>query len=67
MDAIRILSTVVMVATGATIVLAVSSYMVYRLRDLRKHKKENAAKSEQKGEAKYFTRYYPDKNLDSEK
>ncbi|MCH7761937.1 hypothetical protein IIA15_11155 [candidate division TA06 bacterium] len=66
MNPIPILSNVVLVATGVTIVLAVSSYAVYRLRDLRKRKKDREKKKEQKGGPKYFERFYPEKSSISE-
>jgi hypothetical protein len=59
MSAIPILSTIVMVATGATIVLAVASYVLYRLREIRKKRREVRTKEERDGEQKYFERYYP--------
>lgn len=59
MSAIPILSTIVMVATGATIVLAVASYILYRLREIRKKKKEGRIRQERDTEQKYFDRYYP--------
>ena len=62
MNPIPILSNVVLVATGVTIVLAVGSYVVYRLRDLRKRKKDNEAKKKQKVGPIYFERYYPKKS-----
>lgn len=59
MNAIPILSTVVMVATGATIVLAVASYVLYRLREIRKKRREGRVRSEQDPQHKYFDRFYP--------
>ena len=59
MSAIPILSTIVMVATGATIVLAVASYVLYRLREIRKKRREVRTKEDRDGEQKYFERYYP--------
>jgi len=59
MSAIPILSTIVMVATGATIVLAVASYVLYRLREIRKKRKEGRIRQDRDSEQKYFDRYYP--------
>jgi hypothetical protein len=59
MSAIPILSTVVMVATGVTIVLAVASYVLYRLREVRKKRREVRVKKNLQVQQKYFDRYVP--------
>ncbi len=66
MDTIPILSGVIMVTTGVTIILAVGSYTLYRFRELRKRRREREAKKEQKPGPKYFERYYPGENSISE-
>ena len=58
-DIIPILSTVIMVAIGMTIVLAVGSYLAFRLRDLRKRRKDREAKKKQEVGPRYLERYYP--------
>ena len=60
MDFVPILSNIVLIATGVTIVLAVGSYVVFRLRDLRKQKIDHKRKKEEKTGPKYFTRYFPE-------
>ena len=47
------LSTVIVVATLATVILAVFSYAAFKLRDKRRPKQEEA-------EAAFFRRYRPD-------
>jgi len=59
-DIIPILSTIVLMAIAMTIVLAVGSYMVFRLRDLRKRRKDRDAKGKQKVGPKYFERFNPE-------
>jgi hypothetical protein len=59
MSAIPILSTVVMVATGATIVLAVASYVLYRIREIRKKRRQGRIEQDRGNEQRYFDRYYP--------
>lgn len=58
MNTIPILSGVIMVATAVTIVLAIGSYIVYRLRELRKRRKESEAKRKHKEGPRYFERYH---------
>ncbi len=59
MELVSILSTVVLVAIMITLVLAVASYVVYRLRDIRKKKRDSEAKKGQKVGPKYFDRHSP--------
>ena len=66
MKTIPILSGVIMVTTAVTIVLAICSYTVYRLRELRKRKRESEAKRKQEWEPKYFTRFHPEESPDSQ-
>lgn len=66
MKTIPILSGVIMVTTAVTIVLAVASYTVYRLRELRKRRKETSAKGEQEWKPKYFARHHPEEPSQSQ-
>jgi len=59
MELIPVLSTVVLVAILITLVLAVASYTVFRLRDIRKRRKDSSAKDGQKTGPKYFKRHSP--------
>ena len=59
MELIPVLSTVVLVAILITLVLAVASYTVFRLRDVRTRRKDSEAKSGQKTGPKYFQRHSP--------
>lgn len=67
MELIPILSTIVLAAIAMTIVLAVGSYVVYRLRDIRTQRRESEAKREEKGGPKYLERYRPGGSSGSEK
>ncbi len=58
-DIIPILSTIVLLAIAMTIVLAVGSYVVFRLRDLRKRRRDRDTKGKQKSGPKYFERFNP--------
>jgi hypothetical protein len=58
-DIIPILSTIVLLAIAMTIILAVASYVVFRLRDLRKRRRERDVKGKQKAGPKYFEKYTP--------
>jgi hypothetical protein len=58
-DIIPILSTIVLMAIAMTIILAVASYVVFRLRDLRKRRRDRDVKGKQKSGPKYFEKYNP--------
>lgn len=59
MELIPVLSTVVLIAILITLVLAVASYTVFRLRDVRKRRRESDAKGSDKSGPKYFKRHSP--------
>lgn len=59
MELIPLLSTVVLIAILITLVLAVASYTVFRLRDVRKRRRENSAKEGKPSGPKYFQRHSP--------
>jgi hypothetical protein len=58
-ELIPVLSTVVLVAILITLVLAVASYTVFRLRDVRKRRRESSGKEDEKAGPKYFKRHSP--------
>lgn len=58
LDLIPILSTVILATTIVTIVLAVGSYLAYKLRD--KRRARSAAEATDAGPPRIFRRYRPD-------
>ena len=57
MDIVPILSTVILIATLATLILAVGSYLAFKLRDQRRPKA--VARGTAEPEKTFFVRYRP--------